>query len=142
MFDFDATLPLMALQFVLLTLVLNAVFYKPLTKVIDEREDYIRKGKTDATERLAKAERLARQYEQELAESRKQSQAIIAAAQAEAQKIVAQQIYEAQQEAQIQREQTQRELDRQKQEAMSSLEQQVEALSQQIFEKLLGSQLV
>ena len=142
MFDFDATLPLMALQFVLLTLVLNAVFYKPLTKVMDEREDYIRKNKTDATERLAKAERLARQYEQELAESRKQSQAIITAAQAEAQKIVAQKISEAQQEAQSLREQTQRELDQQKQEAMISLEQQVDALSQQIFEKLLGSQLV
>ena len=142
MFDFDATLPLMALQFVLLTLILNAVFYKPLTKVMDERGDYIRKSETDATERLAKAEHLARQYEQELAESRKQSQAIIAAAQAEAQKIVAQQISEAQQEAQTQRELTQRELDQQKQEAMSSLEQQVDALSQQIFDKLLGSQLV
>ncbi|MGL5796158.1 MAG: F0F1 ATP synthase subunit B', partial [Waterburya sp.] len=37
MFDFDATLPLMAVQFLLLTALLNAVFYKPLTKVLDER---------------------------------------------------------------------------------------------------------
>ena len=32
MFDFDATLPLMAVQFLLLMVALNAVFYKPLMK--------------------------------------------------------------------------------------------------------------
>jgi F-type H+-transporting ATPase subunit b len=34
LFDFDATLPLMALQFLILVAVLNAVFYKPLTKAM------------------------------------------------------------------------------------------------------------
>jgi len=37
LFDFNATLPLMALQFVLLTVVLTFIFYKPVSKVIDER---------------------------------------------------------------------------------------------------------
>src|SRR4028118_2342615 len=115
LFDFDATLPLMALQFILLVVVLNAVFYKPLTKSIDDRDDYVRKNLLEARERLSKAENLAKQYEQELAETRRQSQAVIAAAQADAQKIAAQRIAEAQQEAQAQREQAQQELDRQKQ---------------------------
>ncbi len=138
MFDFDATLPLMAAQFLLLMVLLNVVFYKPLTQAIDERETYVRTNQTDAQERLAKAERLAKQYEQELADSRRQAQAVIAAAQADAQKIAATQIAEAQQEAQAQREQAQRELDRQKEEALRSLEQQVESLSRQILDKLLG----
>lgn len=137
MFDFDATLPLMAVQFLLLTALLNVVFYKPLTKAIEDRGEYIRSTQTEAKERLAKAENLAQQYEQELAETRRQYQATIASAQADAQKIAAQKIAEAQQEAQAQREQTQRELDQQKQEAMQSLEQQVQALSQQILDKLL-----
>lgn len=139
MFDFDATLPLMAVQFLLLVAVLNAVFYKPLTKAIEERSDYIRNAQVDAQERLAKAESLARQYEQELADTRRQSQALIASAQAEAQKIVAQKIAEAQEEARLQREQSQQELDQQKQEALQALEQQVDSLSHQILSKLLGT---
>ncbi|MGI0487633.1 F0F1 ATP synthase subunit B' [Pantanalinema rosaneae CENA516] len=137
MFDFDATLPLMAVQFLLLTVVLNIVFYKPLTKALEDRSEYIRSNEADARERLAKAEALAQQYERELAEARKQYQATIAAAQAEAQKRSAQKIAAAQQEAQAQREQTQRELDQQKQAAMQALEQQVEELSHQILGKLL-----
>ncbi|HEY9596559.1 MAG TPA: F0F1 ATP synthase subunit B' [Cyanophyceae cyanobacterium] len=142
MFDFDATLPLMALQFLLLAAVLNAVFYKPLTKALDERDNYIRTNETEARERLAKANQLAKQYELQLADARRQSQSIVASAQADASKIAAQKIAEAQQEAQAQREQAQQEIDRQKQEAMLSLEQQVDALSRQILEKLLGQQLL
>jgi F-type H+-transporting ATPase subunit b len=137
LFDLDATLPLMAVQFLLLVAILNAVFYKPLGKAIDDRDEYIRTTQADAKERLLKAENLAKQYEQELAETRRQTQTVIAAAQADAQKIAAEKVAEAQREAQAQREQAQLELDRQKQEALQSLEQQVEALSQQIIDKLL-----
>ena len=38
LFDFNATLPLMAIQFILLTVVLTFVFYKPVSKVLEERE--------------------------------------------------------------------------------------------------------
>ena len=139
LFDLDATLPLMALQFLVLVVVLNVVFYKPIGKALDERDGYIRTNLTDARERLSKAESLAQQYEQELAETRRQSQAIIVAAQEDAKKIGSEKIAEAQREAQAQREQAQQELEQQKQEAMRSLEQQVDALSRQILEKLLGT---
>lgn len=141
LFDFDATLPLMALQFLLLAAILNAVFYKPLGQAIDQRADYIRTKQTEARERISKAEHLAKQYEQELATTRKQSQAIITTAQGEAQKLAAQEIAEAQQSAQAQVEQARQELEQQKQAAFSSLEPQVDALSRQILEKLLGSQV-
>jgi F-type H+-transporting ATPase subunit b len=142
LFDFDATLPLMALQFLILVAVLNAVFYKPLTKAIDERDDYIRKNLLEARERIAKAENLAKQYEQELGETRRKSQATIAAAQADAKKIAAEKMAQAQAEAQEQRVQAGKEIDQQKAEAFASLEQQVDALSRQILEKLLGTTLV
>ncbi|MBD6618418.1 F0F1 ATP synthase subunit B' [Komarekiella sp. 'clone 1'] len=142
MFDFNATLPLMALQFLLLAALLNAIFYKPLTKVLDDRDNYIRTNTLEARERLAKAERLAQEYEQQLAEARRQSQATVEAAQAEAKKITAEKIAEAQKEAQAQREQAAVEIEQQKQEAMRTLEQRVDALSRQILEKLLGSTVV
>jgi F-type H+-transporting ATPase subunit b len=139
LFDLDATLPLMAIQFLLLVVVLNAVLYKPLGKAIDDRDGYVRSNKVDAKERLAKAEQLAKQYEQELAETRRKAQAVIAEAQETAQKAAAKTVAEAQQEAQAQREQVQRELDQQKQAALGTLQQQVDDLSRQILSKLLDS---
>ncbi|MBE9042285.1 F0F1 ATP synthase subunit B' [Oscillatoriales cyanobacterium LEGE 11467] len=138
MFDFDATLPLMAVQFLVLTAILNAVFFKPLTKVLDERDDYIRSNDREAAERLAKTEELARQYEQELADTRKEAQAIVVAAQSEAQEISNGRIAEAQKEAQEAREAAAAEIAREKEAAMQSLEQEVSALSHQMLEKLLG----
>lgn len=142
MFDFDATLPVMALQFLLLAAVLNVIFYKPLTKALDDRDNYIRTNTLDARERLAKAERLTKEYEQQLAEARRQAQAIVAQATAEGQKITAEKIAQAQKEAQVQREQVAQEIEQQKQEALRSLEQQVDALSRQIIEKLMEPTLV
>ena len=88
MFDFDATLPVMALQFILLAVVLNAIFYKPLNEVLDKRADYIRQQEIGGKEHLDKARELAAQYEQQLSETRKQSQEIVISAQSEA-KIIA-----------------------------------------------------
>jgi len=141
-FDFDATLPLMALQFLVLTVVLNAVFYKPMTKMLDDRDEYIRTTQLSAQERLVKAQKLAQEYEQKLGETRKQSQAVIATAQADAKKIASAKVAEAQQEAQVAREKAGQEIEQQKQEAMRSLEQEVDTLSRQILEKLLGTALV
>ncbi|MFW6264009.1 MAG: F0F1 ATP synthase subunit B' [Cyanobacteriota bacterium] len=142
LFDFDATLPLMAIQFLILVAVLNAVFYKPLTKIIDERTAYVRNNQSQARERLEKAKNLAAQYQQELKEVRRQSQEIIRSAQVEAEDLVATKTQEAQREVQVQREQAMKEIEAQKAEAMQSLEQEVDALSRQILEKLLGPELV
>lgn len=138
LFDIDATLPLMAVQFLILAAVLNAVFYKPLGKAIDERDGYIRSSITNAKEQLAQAEKLAQQYEQELADSRRQAQAIIAEAQAEAEKVASEQIAEAQQAAQAQKAQVQQEIEAQKASAFDVLEGQVSTLTQQMLDKLLS----
>ncbi|MGB3294213.1 MAG: F0F1 ATP synthase subunit B' [Phormidesmis sp.] len=139
LFDLDATLPLMAIQFLLLIAVLNVVFYKPLGEAIDERATYVRNGKAGASERLAKAESLAAEYEKSLADTRREARSVIETAQAEARQIAAQQEASAQQEAAAKREAVQKELDAQKATALSQLETQVDALSDQILGKLLGS---
>jgi F-type H+-transporting ATPase subunit b len=139
LFDFDATLPMMAIQFLILTVALNAVFYKPLGKAIDERDGYIRSNLTEAKERLAQSEKLAAQYEQELADSRRQAQSIIADAQAEAQQVANQQMAEAQQEAQARKEQAQKEIEAQKESAFQALEGRVDELTHQVLDKLLGA---
>ena len=41
LFDINATLPIIAIQFLLLMIILNILLYSPLLKIIDERNKYI-----------------------------------------------------------------------------------------------------
>ena len=70
LFDFNATLPLMALQFVLLTVVLTFVFYKPVSTVLEERETLINTNLSSASEKLLKADELCKQHEEQLKEAK------------------------------------------------------------------------
>ena len=70
LFDLNATLPLVAGQFVLLTILLNIILYNPLLTIIAERKEYILTNLSKASELLAEAKKLTTQYEQELADVR------------------------------------------------------------------------
>nr|YP_009295992.1 ATP synthase CFO B' chain subunit II [Schizymenia dubyi]AOM64927.1 ATP synthase CFO B' chain subunit II [Schizymenia dubyi] len=139
LFDFNATLPLMALQFLALTTVLNFLFYKPVSYVLDERDEYIRNSLTTASASLLKANELTKKYEQELAESRKRAQSIIKKSQQEAQEIVSIKIREAQIDAEKLVTEAYCQLNTQKEQALKTLETQVDTLSDQIKLKLLGN---
>ena len=74
LFDFDATLPLVAIQFALLTAILNIILYNPLLTIIEERKEYVLTNLGKASEILAEANKLTTQYEQELDSVRKEAQ--------------------------------------------------------------------
>lgn len=138
LFDFNATLPLMALQFLALTIILNIIYYKPLSNILDDRDAYIRNSLTAASASLDRANDLTKQYEYDLAESRKKAQDIIKEAQKKAQNIVAQKIKEAQKDADHLLDNIYNQLENQKQQALQNLEQQIDILSNQIQLKLLN----
>jgi F-type H+-transporting ATPase subunit b len=142
LFDFNATLPLMALQFVLLTIVLTFVFYKPISVVLDERETLINTNLATASEKLLKADELCKQYEEQLKDAKASSQSVISVAESEAKEIVAQEIAQARKDAASLIDKTNIELEAQKKLALQQLETQIEELSQLIKEKLVGKQAV
>jgi F-type H+-transporting ATPase subunit b len=142
LFDFNATLPLMALQIILLSVVLTFVFYKPVSKVIDEREAYITGNLTVASEKLIKADELYSEYDEKLKSARVTAQATIAQSEKEAKDVVALEINEARKDAATLIEKTNRDLEAQKSTALAQLETQVDELSQLIKEKLLGKEVV
>ena len=142
LFDFNATLPLMAIQFILLSVVLTFVFYKPVSKVIDDREEYINGNLTTASEKLIKADELYSQYDEQLKTARVSAQAIIAQSEKEAKDVVAAEINEARKDASKLIERTNRELEDQKTLALEQLESQVDDLRHLIKEKLLGKEVV
>merc|ERR1711935_1188887 len=77
LFDFNATLPLVVIQFVLLMLILNTVLYSPLLTIIEERKEYILNNLAEASEILTKANELTTYYEQELSNVRKEGQLLV-----------------------------------------------------------------
>lgn len=141
LFDIDATLPLMAIQFLVLAAILNALLYKPLGNAIDERIDYVRSQITQAKEQKEKSLALAKQYEQELKEVRRESQQIIATAQVESQKIVAQRVQEAQKQVILERQKASADIAAEKTEALKVLQEEVNVLSSQIINKIIGQEL-
>ena len=77
LFDFNLTLPLVAIQFILLTVLLNIILYNPLLTIIEERKEYILTNLSKASQLLAEANKLTAQYEQELTNVRKEAQSEI-----------------------------------------------------------------
>ena len=142
LFDFNATLPLMAIQFVLLMVVLTFIFYKPVSKVLEDREEYISGNLTQASDKLIKADELYKQYDEQLKTAKINAQATIAKADKEAKDSVALEIGEARADAAKLIERTNKELEAQKSTALAQLETQVDELSQLIKEKLLGKEVV
>lgn len=74
LFDINATLPLVATQFILLMVLLNTILYSPLLTIIEERKEYILSNLAEASEKLAQAKELTIQYEQDLETARKEAQ--------------------------------------------------------------------
>lgn len=142
LFDFNATLPLMAVQFLILMFLLNIIFYQPVSKILDNRDDYIRNSLTTASAALNKADALILEYEQELADARKMAQELIRQSQKEAQEIVLIQIKEAQNAAENLVREASQQLQIQKEQALKALENRVELLSDHIQKKLLNDQLI
>ena len=63
LFDLGATLPLIAIQFILLMFILNIILYSPVLAVIEERKEYILTNLGKAAELLGKANNITTQYD-------------------------------------------------------------------------------
>jgi F-type H+-transporting ATPase subunit b len=132
----------MAIQFILLTVALTFIFYKPVSKVLTDRETYINGNLTQASEKLLTADDLYKQYEEQLKTARVNAQTVVATSEKEAKDAVAIEINQARTDAAKLIEQTNKELEAQKSLALQQLEGQVEELSQLIKDKVLGKEVV
>ena len=139
LFDLDATLPLMALQVVLLTFLLNALFFRPVGKAVEDREGYITTSRAEAKEKLAQAERLEADLREQLKEARLQAQKVVVEAEQESDKLYREAMALAQAESIASREQARREIDSQRTAAMHQLEGDAAKLADQIVDRLLAA---
>lgn len=74
LFDFGATLPIVALQFTILMVILNIFLYNPLLDILEKRNDSILMNLAEASKLLNEANAVTAKYEQKLANVRKETQ--------------------------------------------------------------------
>ncbi|HGY5536356.1 MAG: F0F1 ATP synthase subunit B' [Prochlorococcus sp.] len=140
LFDFDATLPLMALQVVLLTFVLNALFFRPVGRVVEEREGYVKTSRADAKQKLAEAEKLESELKEQLKAARMAAQKLIQEAEQDSDQLYREAIAVATADANATREKARREIDAQRDSALSQLEGDAKQLGDLIVNRLLAAQ--
>ncbi|MBM5792845.1 MAG: F0F1 ATP synthase subunit B' [Cyanobacteria bacterium M_surface_7_m2_037] len=139
LFDLDATLPLMAVQVVLLTFILNALFFRPVGRVVEEREGYITTSRAEAKQKLAQVERLEADLREQLKEARKATQQLIQEAEQDSDKLYRDALATATAEANASREAARREIDAQREAALGQLKGDAEKLGDLIVDRLLAA---
>ncbi|HGY5539287.1 MAG: F0F1 ATP synthase subunit B' [Prochlorococcus sp.] len=140
LFDFDATLPLMALQVVLLTFVLNALFFKPVGRVVEEREGYVKTSRAEAKQKLAEAEKLESDLKEQLKDARLAAQKLIQEAEQDSDQLYREALAVATADANAAREKARQEIDAQRDSALSQLEGDAKQLGDLIVNRLLAAQ--
>jgi len=138
LFDIDATLPLMAVQIVVLTYVLNSLFFKPVGRVVEERENYIFTSRADAKKKLAEVEKLEKELKHQLKQARQSAQAVIVDAEEDSAKLYQEALTLASSEANASREKARLEIDSQKESAINQLKADSDFLGDLIVQRLLS----
>jgi len=139
LFDFDATLPLMALQVVILTFILNALFFKPVGRVVEEREGYINTSRTDAKRKLAEVEKLESDLRNQLKDARQAAQKVIQDAEQDSDQLYREALALATSEANASREQARLEIDSQRDAALTQLQKDADNLGDLIVQRLMAA---
>ena len=139
LFDLDATLPLMAVQVVLLTFILNALFFRPVGRAVEEREGFIATSRADAKQKLAQVQRLEADLADQLRDARQEAQRLIVEAEQETDKLYREALASAQAESIAVREKARRDIEAEKEQAMASLKADADRLGALIVDRLLAA---
>lgn len=76
--EFNATFLVSAISFILFTIIMNKIFYKPLESVMNEREKFINDNIYDAKLSSDKADAITKDREEKLAKSLVDAKALVA----------------------------------------------------------------
>ena len=139
LFDLDATLPLMAVQVVLLTFLLNVLFFRPVGKVVEEREGFISTSRADAKQKLAEVQKLEAELAEQLKGARQAAQAVVTEAEQEVDRLYREAIAQAEAEANRSKEESRRAIETERETARTQLQGQVDQLSSTIIDRLLAA---
>lgn len=137
----DYTLLIQMVNFIVLVVLLNALIFKPILKVFDERKAKV-EGVMDEARRLSEeAERLMEEYERKISEARQQALQLVNEGRIQAMEDQKEALAKVREEAEAQLKQLKERIDKEKGEASRVLERFAQVLSISIAERLLGRPL-
>lgn len=75
--EFNATFIVAAISFIVFTIIMNAIFYKPLQKIVSEREKFIDETNKEAKLHREKSEAILRDKEHKIEKTKNDAKKII-----------------------------------------------------------------
>ena len=76
--EFNATFLVSVISFIIFTIIMNKIFYKPLENVMDERQKFIDDAKSDALNSNNRADAILKEKEDRLNKSASDSKKLVA----------------------------------------------------------------
>lgn len=137
--EFNATFIVSALSFIVFSIIMNAVFYKPLQKIVEEREKFIDETAKEAKMKAKKSEEILFDKSKKVENTKFEAKKNISQKTDEVQKQKAAMAAEAQQKASDEIQKAKEALENSKTEAQSTLELETQKLAQDISAKILGT---
>lgn len=141
MLDFDLTFVVMAVSFIVFMVIMNHIFYKPMRRIIDRREEYINTHKDDAETKTQEAKKILAEYDSKLEKARLSGLEAIRNQSDEAKSERSQLVSDATRKATEQLETFRAAFEIEKATSVDALSNEVAPLAQQIVSKLLGTQV-
>ena len=137
LFDINATLPLMAIQVVALTYILNSLFFKPVGNVVEKREKFVSNNIIEAKNKLSEVKKLEADLLTQLQSARTEAQRIVSEAEDESDKLYKDALELANNEANAAKEKARLEIESQTSAARDQLSKQADDLSELIVNRLI-----
>jgi F-type H+-transporting ATPase subunit b len=137
MINLDITLIIQMINFLILLYVLNLILFRPIRKIIKERNQIIDDFNTDITSMTDQAQDSMDQFEQKILEARKDGMARVQAMKEEGEEAEAQLISATNQELQAKVEEARKRVGSEIRGARDQLRAQVQAFSVAVTEKIL-----
>tara|TARA_B100001029_G_C14989517_1_gene411162 strand:- start:395 stop:853 length:459 start_codon:yes stop_codon:yes gene_type:complete len=139
LFDINATLPLMAIQVVALTYLLNSLFFKPVGNVVEKRERYVSNNLKEAKNKLVEVEKLEADLLSQLQKARSEASKIVSEAEKDSDKLYQEALELANNEANASKDKARLEIENQTSSARKQLSEQADELSELIVNRLIQS---
>ena len=137
LFDINATLPLMAIQVVALTYILNSLFFKPVGNIVEKREKFVSNNIIEAKNKLSEVKKLEADLLTQLQSARTEAQRIVIEAENESDKLYKEALELANNEANASKEKARLAIESQTSAARDQLSKQADDLSELIVNRLI-----
>lgn len=140
LFDFNLTLPIIMVEFLVLMFALDKIYYSPLGKFMDERDNAIKEKLNSVKDTSEEVKQLEEQAAAVMRAARAEISAALTKMKKETQLEVEQKLAEGRKKIEAELQEALANLEKQKEDTIKSLDSQIAALSEEIVKKVLPVQ--